>query len=619
MRWFSILKHIICGMIIGGMFITGCTSDKISKDVKLEELSQQEKIDESAEESVEEESVDIEKVIQIAESHYQKGYENYKEHNWALAEQEFDNALETLLDADIDAETHYKLGKAYNKLFYNIHKLSLEQTYLRNMLFEEQMAREDTLEASLSQPPSEASMAGELDPKAIEKQTEETLGELVIDESDADIHKYVKQFSLEDSQYKQGIERAGKYLPMMQQIFKENKLPLELVYIPLIESNFQVDAVSPAGAVGLWQFVRTTARNYGLKVDKWVDERCDPEKSTVAAAKYLKDLYGMLGCWDLALAGYYMGEYRVHKAIGLHRTRDLSTLAETKSFGWGAKYYVSRIKAAILMTKYPEQYGIDLDSTQPLRYDTVQVRKGARLKDIAERFGVSYQQLRELNPELKTSTIPPGNGEYPLRVPFGMGSVMIAEKTSQQEEKNASAASASRDAKTTRTLTSEEIIVHKVSRGETLAKIAKRYGVDVETLKDLNSIYDVRSLQIGQKIKVPMSGKEGPEVITHIVQKGETLEAIAKRYKVDVAMLKTVNNIENARKLQIGQALKVPLSKTSVLAETQEKKMFTYRVKRGDSLSKIASTFGVSVSQLKKWNNFEGSLIYPGSRIKVWY
>ena len=161
--------------------------------------------------------------------------------------------------------------------------------------------------------------------------------------------------------------------------------------------------------------------------------------------------------------------------------------------------------------------------------------------------------------------------------------------------------------------------MHKVSRGETLAKIAKRYGVKVKDLQNFNNIRNVRSLQIGQNVKIPMSNKGGPEIITHVVRKGETLESIAKRYRVDVAALKTYNKIKNARRLQIGQKLKVPLSKRNVLAKNQDKKMLTYRVKRGDSLSKIASTFGVSVSQLKKWNNFQGSMIYPGSRIKVWH
>lgn len=134
-------------------------------------------------------------------------------------------------------------------------------------------------------------------------------------------------------------------------------------------------------------------------------------------------------------------------------------------------------------------------------------------------------------------------------------------------------------------------------------------------------------MQVGQKLILPVAGKsytalQGAEVITHTIQRGETLSTIAKRYKVDIAVLRSYNKIKNERRLQIGQTLKVPLPATSVLAKNQDSenaKMFTYRVKRGDSLSKIASTFGVSVGQLQKWNNFQGTLIYPGSRIKVWY
>ena len=155
-----------------------------------------------------------------------------------------------------------------------------------------------------------------------------------------------------------------------------------------------------------------------------------------------------------------------------------------------------------------------------------------------------------------------------------------------------------------------------------MAKIGKQYGVDANTLQSFNNIRNARALQIGQKIKIPISGtgsQYSSEVITHVIQRGETLDRIAKRYHVSTTMLKTYNNITNVRALQIGQALKIPLSKTSVLASTQAKRLLTYQVKRGDSLSKIASTFGVSVNQLKEWNNFTGNLIYPGNRIKVWY
>lgn len=626
MKCNSILKYILYSMIAGTVILSGCSTSKISKEGKLEGVTQEQ--DKVAKKADKETSVDIQKLIKIAESHYEKGHTYYKERNWALAEKEFDTALQTLLDADGDAETHYKLGKAYNRLFYNIHKLELEESYLRSMLLEEPTPEEDTLVALPSQTLLEASS----DTKEEEQHPElpeNVLGQIFIDESDADIHKYVKQFSYERSQYRTGMERGAKYLPMIRKVFRSHNLPTELIYLPLIESNFRVDAVSPAGAMGLWQFVRSTGKNYGLRVDKWVDERRDPEKSTVAAAKYLKDLYHMLGCWDLALAGYYMGEYRVHKAIGLHRTRDISTLASTKSFGWGAKQYVCRLKAAVLMARNLEEYGLNLEAIPPLRYDTVQVGKGERLKNLAKRFGVSSRQLQDLNPELKKGTTPPGKGNYTLKVPSGMGSILLAKNVSQQEKKSTLQANLAKPKTASKTVSASQadVIVHKVKRGETLAKIARRYGVKLATLQSFNNIKNARRLQIGQRIKVPASSGSGNslgelKVIVHTVQKGETLASIARRYNVDVATLKAYNNIKNVRTLQIGQKLKVPLSKASVLAENQEsgKKLVTYRVKRGDSLSKIASTFGVSVNQLREWNTFDkGSLIYPGSRIKVWY
>jgi membrane-bound lytic murein transglycosylase D len=582
-------------------------------DVALDKLSSPAIVEEAQQFSPSDNDIDLNDLVKEAEAHYAQGCEYYQQGDWALAEQAFDLALETLLDADVDAEAHYKLGKAYNTLFYNIHKFALKQSYLTQTELE-------AAEATKIEPIVLEPLPQEMPIEAVTQISdsspsypEDILGTFHLDPSDAEILKYVKQFSHEKSQYRKGIERAGKYLPMIRTIFAEYKLPQELMYIPLIESNFRVDAVSPTGAMGLWQFVRTTGKVYGLKIDKWVDERRDPEKATIAAAKYLSDLYDMLGDWDLAMSGYYMGEYKVHKAIGQHRTRDIIALAQTKTFGSGAKKYVNRIKAATLMAMHPEEYGLDIEASAPLRYDTIDVVKGKRLTDIARQLGVSSNQLKELNPELKTSTIPPGSGQYTLKVPPGAGLIMVAEKTTQPAASKTVASTAASNG---------DYIIHRVSRGETLAKIARQYGVDVYSLQGFNNISDARTLQIGQKLKVPtseMTIAARTEVITHIVEKGETLDRIAKRYNVSTSKLQAYNNIRNVRRLQIGQALKVPLPSSSVLAKTQEKRMLTYQVKRGDSLSKIASTFGVSVSQLKEWNNVEGSLIYPGSRIKVWY
>jgi membrane-bound lytic murein transglycosylase D len=629
------LKYALLSVLVGGLFIAGCSSTtKQSEQVALENVvSQEQQASVAAPPEPE-----ILEIIKKAETHYEEGSAHYEQQRWKLARQEFDLALETLLDADIDAETHYRLSQAYDKLFFKIRKLELEQTYLRGILGEEpQEVAQSTeqLEASLAETQLEdsGSELHQQEADDIFQNSEDTLGEFVIDDSDAEMMKYVKDFTRERSQYRRGMERASQYLPTILEIFKEHHVPTELVFIPLIESNFRVDAVSPASAVGLWQFARPTGRSYGLTINKWVDERRDPEKSARAAAKYLSDLYGMLGDWDLVLAGYYMGEYKVHKAIGKHRTRDIGTLAETRTFGRGAKLYVSRIKAAVYLAKHHEQYGLMLsvNSNSP-NYESVQVKKGVSLKTLAKQFGTSYNELRKLNPELRQSKTPPGKGTYSLKVPPGAGTIFLAKNTIAEEQQTTqSTQSGQRNtASTQRVSSSNDAVVYRVRRGDNLSKIAKKYRVDVNLLKKVNNISNVKALQIGQKLKIPASGMSysasaGPEVITHTIQKGETLGTIAKRYKVKVETLKSYNNIRNERRLQIGQAINVPLPASSVLVKNQSNssskpRMFTYRVKRGDSLSKIASTFGVSVPQLQKWNNIgTGTLIYPGSRIKVWY
>ena len=486
MRWNVYIKSLCSGMLLSGLVLTGCSSGKLAQtETPVEEASPLSPSAEAEISSFESDDLDLDALVQEAERHYAKGCEHYNAGDWALAEQEFDRALETLLDADVDAETHYRLGKAYNTLFYNIHKFALKQSYLSQT---HQEPVQEPEEASLEALPRDITV--DVEPPSADVAPQyptDTLGEVVIDQSDADILKYIKQFSHEKSQYRRGIERSGKYLSMIRQVFSEYKLPEQLIYIPIIESNFRVDAVSPAGAVGMWQFVRTTAKVYGLKVDKWVD----PEKSTVAAAKYLRDLYDMLGDWDLAMSGYYMGEYKVHKAIGQYRTRDISTLADKKSFGSGAKQYVWRIKAAAFIAMNPEQHDLDVEPSSPLRYDTINVAKGKRLSDLARQLGVSSKQLKELNPELKTSTIPPGNGQYTLKVPVGAGQIMLAEQVSSPTS------STSTSSPSANIVNSDEYVIHSVRRGETLAKIARRYGVNALMLQSFNNIHDARALQIG--------------------------------------------------------------------------------------------------------------------------
>jgi membrane-bound lytic murein transglycosylase D len=614
------MKNLFFSLFVGVFIVTGCSQTKNVDELALENTV------------VEDDFVwdgelpELMEVILQAEALYDEGSELYKEHQWTKARDVFDQALEVLLEADVDTETHYRLSQTYDKLFFKLRKLELEQEYLQTVELdaeeEEEELSTDQLEAFyLSTGDEKRFLASESSERGLFQNAEETLGAISIDLTDATIKKYVRDLSRTRSQYRKGMERAARYLPMMMEIFREHHVPTELAMLPLIESNYRVDAVSSVGAVGLWQFMRTTAKCYGLRVDTWVDERRDPEKSTRAAAKYLSDLYAMLGDWDLALAGYYMGEYKVHKAIGKYRTRDISTLAETRAFGHGAKRYVSRLKAAVVLAMNPEQHDMTPIELHPVNAGSIQVKRGSSIKTLANKLGISYNSLRSLNPELKQSKIPPGKGLYALKIPENtdVDTIALTQAVAAEPAEPALRKKSASKNSVTPSAASEEFWTYRIKKGDNLSKISKRHGVDIDTLKSLNNIRNVKSLQIGQKLKIPAAN--GPAVITHTIQKGETLAKIATRYKVDANTLKHYNNIRNERRLQIGQSLRVPLSSSSVLAKNGgEAQMFSHKVKRGDSLSKIAAHYGVSVSQLRKWNGIgTRTVLYPGDQIKVWY
>lgn len=214
------------------------------------------------------------------------------------------------------------------------------------------------------------------------------------------------------------LARSGRYLPMILDIFRQKGLPDELVFTAMIESGFNPTAVSHAGAKGLWQFMAPTARLYGLRVDSWLDERLDPEKSTVAAASYLRDLYTQFGSWDLAQAAYNAGDAKVQQAITRTGSRDFWTLHRTSLLLDETKNFVPAIHAATLIGRSPERYGFTVVPEDPLRYEEVTVPKSTRLARLATLSGVPLQDLEALNPELRLKQTPP-DGPYSLKVPVG--------------------------------------------------------------------------------------------------------------------------------------------------------------------------------------------------------
>jgi membrane-bound lytic murein transglycosylase D len=216
------------------------------------------------------------------------------------------------------------------------------------------------------------------------------------------------------------MARLQHYHPLVESIFAEFNLPTDLVYLSLVESGFNPHAYSRARATGPWQFMKGTAKVYGLRVDSYVDERRDPIKSTVAAARYLRDLFDLLGSWPLAMAAYNAGEGKVMRAMQKSRSEDFDDLARTRLLRRETKEYVPRFMAATIIAKNPEQFGFDPDEDLvPHQFDEVIVLRPIALHALANATGISLQELKRLNPELRRDGTPPDGHEYHLKVPVG--------------------------------------------------------------------------------------------------------------------------------------------------------------------------------------------------------
>jgi len=213
------------------------------------------------------------------------------------------------------------------------------------------------------------------------------------------------------------LSRSGRYVPRMSSILAKEGVPEELVYLPLIESGFKNSARSPAGAVGPWQFIPGTGRRYGLRIDRYVDERRDPIKSTRAAARYLRDLYGMFGDWHLALAGYNTGENRISGIISRGQAEDFWQMSERGYLCRETSDYVPKFLAALQIAERPEDYEFARPVEEPLSYDVVEVNGSVSLSTVASLIDSSPEEIKELNPALHQGVTPPDG--YQVRLPKG--------------------------------------------------------------------------------------------------------------------------------------------------------------------------------------------------------
>ena len=294
------------------------------------------------------------------------------------------------------------------------------------------------------------------------------------------------------------LARSKKYIPFMKNLLKEHGLPEDLVYLSLIESGFDPHAYSRSKAVGLWQFIYLTGKRYGLRVNWWVDERRDPEKSTIAAAKYLKDLHGIFDCWYLAAAGYNAGEYKIINAMKRYRTEDFWKLTEYRYLKRETKDYVPQMIAAALITKDPERYGFtEVAYQEPLRYEKVKVPELTDLSSVANACETSLEEIKDLNPELRRRVTPPNESDYEMKIPFGKKDLFLE------------------NFETLKPLEKLPFKTHLVKQGDTLLKIAKLYRVDLEPLLEINHLNKKSQASKGMTLLIPIS--KGEEIKPLIV------------------------------------------------------------------------------------------------------
>lgn len=421
------------------------------------------------------------------------------------------------------------------------------------------------------------------------------------------------------------LARSEKYVPFMRETLKENGLPEDLVYMALIESGFNPYAYSRAKAMGPWQFIYLTGKRYGLKVNWWVDERRDPEKSTVAAAKYLKDLYDMFACWYLAAAGYNAGENKIANGIKKYRTEDFWELTKYRYLKQETKHYVPQMIAAALIAKDPEKHGfVDIEYQEPLRYDTVKVPPAIDLRIIAKACEITTEELKELNPELKRWCTPPDSPGYEIKIPAGRTALFLKNfEGLQPREKNS-------------------FRTYVVKNGDNLRRIASLHRVDMEPLLEINRLGNNSRPSAGTTLLIPLpkemaakSDPPGPKSrhegngngksheIIYTIKKGDSLWSIANETGVNIGALSSWNQLHPEAKLMPGDQLKVRVMNgnpaTTPSQDKKEKREMIYVVKSGDSLWSIANRYNVTIKEIQDWNNLSGTdRIYPSAKLRLW-
>ncbi|MEY2670014.1 MAG: hypothetical protein RLZZ577_330 [Bacteroidota bacterium] len=444
------------------------------------------------------------------------------------------------------------------------------------------------------------------------------------------------------------------YFPLFEEAFDKQNVPLEIKYLAVVESALNPKAVSRVGATGLWQFMYQTGKQYGLKIDSYVDERSDPLKASEAAAQYMKNMYAIFGDWDLVLASYNSGPGNVAKAIrrsgGQQNYWNIRKNLPKETQG-----YLPAFLATMYIYEYHKEHGIKPERAPIKQFatDTVMIKRQMSFKQISELIDIPVAQLQILNPSYKLNIVPAYKDQtHFLRLPQDKMAVFTSNESKIYAYVDREANLRERPFQIVRPIVSQDSVntfqrlaqakvrYYRVKRGDNLSTIAQKYDVAVDDLKKWNNIKGNKvaygkNLKINgveaeekssaiAKVEIDKKGIQKDSLASstasfYVVQKGDNLSNIAKKFNVTVADIQDWNKL-TTKNLPLGMALQVvknPTNKEEVAIVTPERKDIQYMVQKGDNLSNIAKKFGATLEDLKQWNNLTSNAIALGSSIIV--
>ena len=519
----------------------------------------------------------VAELIAVSNRHFETAQRELKAGRQTAARAEFDRAVAVLVETP-DSRAEPRLREHLDRLLERI-AVAESAVMAQAETFQETKPATAPLEQLLTIPPSDTPAPSTTE--AVAEDLAETVYDIDIPLNPR-VLSYVELFNGRLKGYLQdGLTRGAPYLPMIQEVFRSEGVPLDLAYVPLIESAFKTNAVSSAKAKGMWQFMRGTALENGLKHDWYIDERSDPEKATRAAAKYLKTLYGMFGDWHLALASYNGGPGRVQRAMKRSGREDFWSLsASSRYLPRETREYVPLILAAVIIARNPGEYGMTLDAMPAPAVERVALATPVDIRRMADWVGVPVQTLQNLNPELRRWTTPLRMSPYEIKVPEGTAETIRA-KIAESDPLDLS-----------------PLNRHTVKKGETLLSIARKLKVTRADLAEANYLSTKAQLRAGQSLIIPRA----PSLLESSAATANTASTLP----------------EVVPPSDTGRTVKTTARATSVKPAPRSTAVkVVHRVKAGETLTSIARTYGTTVTAVKETNRLRSNTIQTGQRLSI--